>query len=170
MSGFCTNQWHAMKFAWYALNTRREIDHSIKFETTPQAAMTLTPGDYFRVVSEVTHTDRFLCGSIDADGNITAASEIADGTYDVIYWKPGTEGTATASIEIKDRRTGTNDVLGTVFAFLNNTTKNRVYKVESLSYADDGLVEIAGSYTPLTSWGSLEVLNWNGDQFVSETG
>lgn len=170
MSGFCTHQSHALKFAKYALKVRREIDHSIKFETTPQAAMTLAPGDYFRVVSEATHTDRFQCGSVDEDGNVTAASEMKDGTYDVMYWKPGTEGTATATINIKDGKTGANDLLGTVFAILNNTTKNRVYKVETLSYADDGLVEITGSFAPLTDKGSLAVLDWKGEQFVIETG
>ena len=32
--------------------------------------------------------------------------------------------------------------------------------MESISYTDEGLVEIAGSFVPLTSSGSLAVLDW----------
>ena len=34
---------------------RKFVDHSVTFETTPDAAANLYPGDYIRVASEVTH-------------------------------------------------------------------------------------------------------------------
>jgi len=39
--------------------------------------------------------------------------------------------------------------------------------VESLTYGEDGLVEVAGSFTPLTSGGALEVLQWDGQFAVT---
>jgi hypothetical protein len=59
---------------------------------------------------------------------------------------------------------------GTVFTLNNTTTTSRVYKVESLAYAEEGWVTIAGSYQPLTASGSLAVLDWNDGHFVEETG
>ena len=40
-------------FLRYAQNLHKVVDHAIKFETTPQSAMSLEPGDYFRVASQV---------------------------------------------------------------------------------------------------------------------
>ena len=167
MSGFCTSKDHAKTFARYALKVRKEVDHGIKFETTPQAAMSLAPGDYFRVVSEVTHTDRFNCGSVSPDGFVTSAKP-RDRVFDVVYWQPGTTGVKEGTMTVSDSRTTQSAFFGSVFAVKNNTTINRVYKVETLSYADDGLVEISGSYSPLTKTGSLAILDWQWDQFVME--
>ena len=168
MSGFCTTKAHAETFAMYALKVRKEVDHSIKFDTTPQAAMNLAPGEYFRVVSEVTHTDRFECGSIDPEGYVTSARPQV-GSYAILYWKPGTTAVHETNLIVSNGKTIQTELYGCVFAVKNTTTVNRVYKVETLSYADDGLVEIAASYAPLTSSGSLEILNWNQDQFVGES-
>ena len=53
---------------------------------------------------------------------------------------------------------------GGVFCIRNSTTTKRMYKIESLSYADDGLVEVSGSETPLSNTGKLRILEWgNGD-------
>lgn len=169
MSGFCTSQKHAETFAKYALKLRKEVDHGVTFETTPQAAMNLSPGDHFRLVSEVTHTSRFDNGSIGPDGSITAANEM-NGTYSILYWEPGTTGVKSGTLSAKNNKTSQASLFGTVFTVRNNTTVDRVYKCESLSYSEDGLVEVAGSHEPLTSSGSLAVLNWGSNDFVVETG
>ena len=44
----------------------------------------------------------------------------------------------------------------------------RIYKCESLTYSDDGLVQIAGSFTPITSDGRFEILNWDENTFEEE--
>ena len=43
---------------------------------------------------------------------------------------------------------------------------DRVYKVESITYGEEGFIEIAGSYEPLTSIGSLATLDWGENDFV----
>ena len=169
MSGWCTTQEHAFTFARYALKLRQLIDHSVTFETTPQAAMNLAPGEYFRLVSEATHTSRFNNGSIGPDGAIQSANTL-NGNYPILYWEPGTVGVQSATLTATNGRTSQTGLFGTVFTLNNTTTTNRVYKVETLSYAENGLVEVTASHVPLTSSGSLAVLNWDNSMFVTEIG
>lgn len=167
LSGFCTSQEHAATFARYALKLRKEIDHGVTFETTPQAAMNLMPGDHFRLVSEVTHTSRFNNGSIGPDGSITAADEL-NGNYSILYWEPGTTGVRSGTLKASNNKTTQGSLFGTVFTINNSTTVNRVYKCETLTYAEDGLVEVAASYEPLTSKGTFATLNWGSGDFLIE--
>ena len=167
MSGWCTTQQHAYTFARYALKLRQLIDHSVSFETTPQAAMNLAPGEYFRLVSEVTHTSRFNNGSVGSDGAIQS-TDVLSGSYPILYWQPGTVGVQSTTLQATNGRTAQTSLFNTVFAINNSTTVNRVYKVETLSYGEDGLVEVAASYVPLTSAGSLATLDWDDSMFVTE--
>ena len=64
MQQFCTSEQQARWFGRIALKLREKVDHGITFETTPQAAMNLEPGQYFKVATKVTHTDRFQSGSV----------------------------------------------------------------------------------------------------------
>lgn len=169
MSGFCTTEAHALAFAKYALRTRQRVDHGVKFETTPQAAMNLAPGEYFRLVSEVSHTSRFQNGSIGPDGSVTCVGTLS-ASNPIIYWEPGTVGVREATLHVANNRTTQAELFGTVFAIRNTTTVNRVYKVETLSYGEDGLVEVAASHVPLTGSGALAVLDWSDSAFVVETG
>lgn len=167
LSSFCTSYDHAFDFARYALKVRKEIDHGIKFQTTPQSAAGLSPGDYFRLVSEATHTSRFANGSIDAKGNVNSAEPL-NGSYTVLYWNPGTTAIKETTITVSNGKTTNSALYGTLFTLKNTTTTNRIYKVESISYTEDGLVEIAGSYAPVTSAGGLAVLDWTSSHFVTE--
>lgn len=167
ISGFCTSEEHAATFARYALKIRKEIDHGVTFETTPQAAMNLMPGDHFRLVSEVTHTSRFSNGSISPDGSITAADQL-NGNYSILYWEPGTTGIKSGTLNASNNKTTQGSLFGTVFTINNSTTVNRVYKCETLTYSDDGLVEVAASYEPLTSQGTFATLSWDSGDFLIE--
>ena len=42
----------------------------------------------------------------------------------------------------------------------------KIYKVESISLTEDGMVEVAASYQPLTEDGKLAVLDWSDQAFV----
>jgi len=167
MSYFCTSQKHAEFFAKYALKIRQQVDHGIKFQTTPQMAMGLEPGEYFQVASAVAHSDSSIGsllnnGSIDNEGNVIGL-DLENGTYQVQYWRPGTTGIAEATLTVIDGQTSNFALRSSIFAVsLQNNPQHRVYKLESLSYADDGLVEVAGSFAPLTSTGSLRTLDWGG--------
>ncbi len=61
---------------------------------------------------------------------------------------------------------------GMVFSEISTEETTRVYKCESISYAEDGLVAVAGSVAPVTSVGGkpvLELLQWGDDDFVEES-
>ena len=163
MSVFCTSQNHAEMFAKYALRVRQKVDHGIKFETTPQAAMNLIPGQHFRFYSEATHTSRFANGVITDSGVIQSQSIITNGTS-IYYWKPGDEQVqGPTNIVIKNDLAGST-FRGCVFTVAQTDVSDRVYKLESLTYSEEGFVEIAGSYEPLTSTGGLAVLDWNNQE------
>lgn len=168
MAGSCTSEEHAIAFAKYALKIRQLVDHGITFQTTPQLAMQLEPGEYFQVATAVAHpsstgraASRFRNGSVSADGTVVGLN-LKDGRYNIQYWMPGTEGLREGSMDVKGGSVASAGLRGSVFAVAaQNGTQTRMYKVESLTYAEDGLVEVAGSYTPLTN-GALSVLQWNG--------
>ena len=162
LSGFCTSQEQAITFAKYAINLRRLSDHGVTFKTAPQYVQHLSPGDYFRLVSEVTHTTRFRNGAKLEDGTIVSKDDLT-GSEDVLYWKPGTEGNIQPS-------TLSQAPNGVLFTVKNTTTENKVYKCETISYGEDGLIEVAGSYAPTeASTGYLSVLqNWDVQFIVKE--
>ena len=169
-SGFMTTENHARMFLRYALKVRQIVDHGIKFETTPQSAMNLEPGEYFRVASTSTHTDRFTSGSVDFEGNITTGEPIGDGIQiTVVYWKPGETQVAELKTWVRDGKVDQQQLFGCLFCQATDISVSRVYKCESLSYADDGLVEVTGSVSPLNDRGELLLLDWDADSdFIEE--
>ena len=157
MSGFCTSEEQAITFAKYAINLRRLSDHGVTFKTAPQYVQFLSPGSYFRLVSEVTHTSRFRNGAKLEDGTIVSKEDIA-GNEDVLYWTPGEEG------GIRECKLSALPN-GVLFTVKDTTTENKVYKCETISYGEDGLIEVSGSYAPTEADGSLSVLNSWANQF-----
>jgi hypothetical protein len=59
---------------------------------------------------------------------------------------------------------------GVLFTVKDTTTENKVYKCETISYAEDGLIEVSGSYAPTeANTGYLSVLqNWDSQFTVQE--
>jgi hypothetical protein len=168
LSLFCTTAEQARTFLRVALKLRQKVTHGLSFETTPQAAMGLEPGAYFRFVSEVTHTSRFSNGSIGTDGKVNAAEPLEDGVHQIIYWVPGTEGVKAAAITVAGGEVADAAFRGTVFTLANTVTANRVYKVETLAMGEEGFVTVSGSYQPLTDEGTLAVLRWDDSHWVEE--
>ena len=173
ISGFCASREHAEIFAKYALKTRQLVDHGLKFQTTPQMAVGLEPGDYFRVasaapqpVSGLSSSSRLKNGSIDSSGHVIAL-DLDNGNHDIQYWRPGTEGISTKRMSISNGIVSDPSLHGVIFAVSNNNPEVRTYKLESVTYAEDGLVEIAGSFAPLKG-NALAVLDWD-NQFNVET-
>ena len=156
LSGFCTSKQQAQYFAFFAIRSRRLIDHGLTFQTAPQYVQGLAPGDFFRLVSEVSHTSRFRNGAKLDDGTIVSKDDVA-GSESVYYWEPGTEGVNFSTLSQAPN--------GVLFTVKNTTTENKVYKCESISYGEDGLLEVAGSYVPIetdtATKGQLKVMqNW----------
>ena len=171
MTQFCTNRAQAEIFCKMALKLREKVDHGIKFETTPQSAMNLEPGQYFRFASKVTHTDRFHSGSVDAEGNVNSSIPLSRGSFRVVYWRPNETGVKEINMVLTGTgKTPTSQLFGTLWAKVVDSDEARVYKVETLAYSEDGLCTVTGSHVPLTSDGTLATLDWGDSDFDVEAG
>ena len=168
MSDFCTNESHAVEFLKHALMIRKTVDHGIKFETTPQAALGLKPGNYIRFISEATHTSRFENGVISPDGLVQSVGNSPLSDTPIYYWKPGTQEVKEAKLTVIDNGTTTDsNLFGAVFTVKQTSESNRLYKVESITYTDEGLIEVSASHAPLLSDGSLATINYDDSDFTS---
>ena len=76
------------------------------------------------------------------------------------------EGVLDATITVTNGKVNNSNLNNSVFTLKKTNTSDRVYKVESLSYGEEGLIEIAGSHVPLTATGSLAILNWDDNDFT----
>jgi len=168
LTQFCTSEKQARSFSRVALKLRQLVDHGITFETTPQSAMMLEPGDYFKVATRVSHTDRFQSGMVDAVGNVISSELKATSSINVVYWRPGETETREGQLRFTNGVTSQTSFYGTIWAKTQDTENTRVYKCETLSYSDDGLVSVSGSYTPLTRDDTLAILDYSDNDFVEE--
>ena len=160
MSDFCTSEEHAETFLKHALKIREKVDHGIKFETTPQAALGLKPGDYIRFISEATHTSRFENGVISADGVVQSVGNNSLSNVNIYHWKPGTQEVGEAVLNVVNGRTTNANLYGSVFTVKQTSESNRLYKTESITYTDEGLIEVSASHAPLLSDGTLATINY----------
>ena len=168
MSNFCTNDQHARIFIQHALKIRELVDHGIMFETTPQAALGLQPGEYIRFISEITHTKRFENGIVTEDGLIQSIGRTDLNGKSIYYWKPGTEEVKTDNnFKVSNGRTKEKHLFGAVFTVKDTSEQNRVYKVESLTYTEEGFIQVSASHIPLLDDGSIATINYDSDDFTT---
>lgn len=161
LTEFCTNPAQALTFAKHALLLRREIDHSITFETVPGAAASLSPGAYIKLISEATHTSRFNNGSIDDQGNITSTTSIGDGTHSILYWRPGQTEVKPEQLVVSGKKTSNAALFGTVFTVTTTTTEKRIYKIETISINSEGFIEVTATHQPIAANGGLATIQFD---------
>jgi hypothetical protein len=157
-SNWCVSSSHVMLFAAIALSTRKLVDHAVKFQTSPTSVLGLAPGDYIRLISEATHTSRFDNGLITQEGEVVSREPLS-GSKQIYYWEPGsTNGVRETTIQITNGKVanGPTDVL---FTIKTSSTTDRIYKVESMTYGEEGFVEVTGTHVPLTSDNKLAILH-----------
>ncbi len=158
LSNWCTSETHAKLFAAIALSIRKEVDHGIVFQTPPTSVFGLMAGDYIRVLTEATHTSRFNNGSIDKNGIVISRSTISD-SINAYVWSPGSLGKIEKkSFSVDSGGANSAGLKNKLFAQVDTTEEDRVYKVESITYGEEGLIQLAASHVPLTSDNKLAVL------------
>ena len=165
LSGFCTSREAAVWFARYSLALRKHLDHTVSFKTAPHYINGVRPGDYIRVFSTTQHVQRFNNGAILDDGTVVSKDTIS-GSKTFYYWNPSklvageimpvSEATASFSSPLPSQ------YRGSLFTIKESEASDQCYKVESITFGDDGLVELTGSYAELTADGKLAMLqNWS---------
>ena len=166
LSGFCSSREAAVLFAKYTLVLRKHLDHTVNFKTAPHYIQGVKPGDYIRVFSTTQHVQRFNNGAILDDGTVVSKDTIS-GSKTFYYWNPSTivaneiMPVTEATVDFSN----TNAVkafAGSLFTIKEEEASDQCYKVESITFGDDGLVELTGSYAELTADGKLAMLqNWS---------
>ena len=149
LSNWCTSETHAKTFAAIALSIRKEVDHGIVFQTPPSSVFGLIAGDYIRVLTEATHTSRFNNGSIDSEGVVISRSTIS-GSINTYCWTPGTlDGIEKKEFSVGSDGKNSLGLVNKLFAQVDTTEEDRIYKVESITYGEEGFIQIAASHVPL---------------------
>lgn len=150
MTQYCTNRDHALLAAKFILSVRRRITHTVRFKTTPYG-IDLAPGQFIRVVTQASPYSGANNGIVDDDGVITSATQLANGTYTVIYYKPPASAVATGSLTVSNGTTSQSAFFGSVFTVTTASTSSNVYMIERLTMDEDGMVEISASEFPTNS-------------------
>ena len=166
LSGFCTSRKAASLFAKYTLSLRKHLDHTVSFKTAPHFINGVRPGDYIRVFSTTQHVDRFNNGAILEGGEVVSKDPIT-GLTNIYYWKPLTTvdnepmAVAEASVNFSSKN-ALAAFAGSLFTVKDVSSKEQCYKVESITFGEDSLVELVGSYAEVTDDGKLKMLqNWD---------
>ena len=158
LSDYCTSQAHAIDRAKWELRSRRYTTHSIKFTTTPSEA-SLDIGSVFKLGIETVTYNQPANGAIADDGTVTSWPELADGTYTVLFWDGTTSDVEQIQLQIANGKTSKSNG---VFCIKNSTTDAQTYKTQSISFDQDGNIEVEATYFPTDSSGfSLLTKGWN---------
>ncbi len=165
LSGFCSSRAAAVLFAKYTLVLRKHLDHTVSFKTAPHYINGVRPGDYIRVFSTTQHVQRFNNGAILDDGTVVSKNTIS-GSKTFYYWNPSTivAGEIMPVTEATENFSSplSSQYRGSLFTIKELEASDQCYKVESITFGDDGLVELTGSYAELTADGKLAMLqNWS---------
>lgn len=150
MTQYCTSRDHALLVAKYFLAIRRHVTHTVKFKTTP-FGLDLAPGDYVKVVTEASPYQAANNGAIDANGVITSASQIEDGTYPILLYRAGDDDVTDAVMTVAGGKAVETGLWGSIFTVNDASVSVNTYMVEQLTLDEDGLVEIVGMHAPSTS-------------------
>lgn len=87
---------------------------------------------------------------MDAFGGITSSTPLNDSTgTKVYYWKPGNTDVKEGDLVVTDNKTGDPAFFGTVFTIKMTNDQRRVYRVNSITIDDEGLVDISAAHQEL---------------------
>lgn len=146
-SAFATSQEHAIDVGKFICRSKRLVTHSISFSTTPPES-SLDIGSVFKLGLETVSYDQPQNGAITSLGEVTAWPPLNDGTYDVLLWD-GTDLQET-TISISD---GKSAPAGSVFCIRNTTSRAGTYKTQSLSFNEEGNIQVEATFFPTTDDG-----------------
>ena len=150
LSGFCTNENHAIDVAKFTLRLRRLRDHAISFETTYDGLEGITtgvgPGDMIRVAMDATAYDEFNNGVVLTDGRVVSSQSLAAGSYQVVSW--GGSGDVDDAGTLTIAANGIGSPAGIVFTVKRSTTTVRSYQITKIAPTDDGAYRIEALHMP----------------------
>ena len=161
LSNYATNQRHAIDRAKLECQLRHYVTHAVSFKTLPTQA-TIQPGSIIKVGMETIKYEQPQNGAVTVDGTVTAWTELGDGSYKALIWDGRNlqEGT----IEIGAGKCISHSSV--VFCLQDSTNEAQTYKVQSVTFDEDGNVDVEAIYWPTNRDGlSKLVEDWNDGNF-----
>ena len=157
MSNFCTNRKHAEDRAKLECQSKRYITHAVSFKTVPTQAG-VQAGSIIKLGIETVTYQQPQNGVITDNGEVSSWPPLADGNYNVLIWDGKTLSNQTMTVQ-GGKASGPQ---GAVFCLESSTQKADTYKVSSVSFDEDGNVDIEALYWPSDKNGnSLLAIDWN---------
>ena len=105
-------------------------------------------------------------GAIADDGTVTSWPEIADGTYDVLLWNGNNNQIQEIQLTITNGKCASRSA---VFCLKNSISNVQTYKTQSLSFDDDGNIDVVATYYPTVDSGYSQMVDeFDDSNFVIE--
>jgi len=149
--GHVTADNHALTVGRYFLALRKHVTHSITFRTLPWG-LSLAPGDYIRVATEISPYSPTNNGIVREDGSVVSITPLADGNYTVYYWDRSQTTIETGTLEIVNGEA--QSLRNTVFSVIDANVTSQVYQIEAIDLDGEGIVTIKASNHPVNSSGA----------------
>jgi len=137
---------HALKAARYFLAIRKHVTHTVTFQTLPWG-LSLAPGQYIRVATEMSPYNPSNNGIVKSDGTVVAVNALSDGSYNVNYWERDRKEVSTGTLIISGG-IATN-MRNSVFSVINQNIVSQVYQVEAIDVNEEGIVTVKASNFPV---------------------
>lgn len=156
LSDYCTSRRHAIDAGKFVARMRRIPDHAIRFSTTHEALVApLGPGDFIRVVMDVTHTQELRNGAVLGNGVLVSTQPLEDGAYSVLAWD-GSSNTQPAVTTLTVSGGGSRATpVGVIFTLVNSATQAFTYQIERITPPEDGGYGIEAVHMPTNDAGIL---------------
>ena len=150
LTQFCTSRDHAVKVAQYFLGIRKFVTHTISFSTTVHG-LNLRAGSYIKVITSSSPYSSANNGTVSSSGAVTSVEELADGTYDVTFFKTGSDDVEDAEMQVSGGQVADSKFHDSVFTIRDEKVAQNIYVVEQLTFSQEGTVDIVASEHPCDS-------------------
>ena len=157
LSNFCTNRQHALDRAKLECQSKRYITHAVNFKTVPTQTG-IRAGSIIKLGIETVYYQQPQNGVVTKTGEVTSWPPLADGSHNVLLW----DGKTLSSRSMTVKGGKADGVRSAVFCLESNTQKAETYKVSSVSFDEDGNVDVEALYWPTDKNGySLMTVDWD---------
>lgn len=146
-TAFATSQEHAIDVAKFICRSKRLVTHSVSFSTTPPES-SLDIGSVFKLGLETVNFEQPQNGAITATGEVTAWPPLIDGSYPVLLWDGNDLRETTITVS-----NGKSQPAGSVFCLRNTTATTQTYKAQSLSFNEEGNIQVEATFFPTDDQG-----------------
>ena len=144
MSNFCTNEQHAIDRAKWAILQKLFITNAVKFSTIPTQAG-IQVGSVIKMGVETRRYEQPKNGLIDGEGRIITYPSIGSGDFPVILW----DGETYRETTIRSNGGKSPNQRNCVFCLRDVENVAQPYKVQKVSFNEDGNLDVEAVYWPI---------------------